>query len=94
MKTFILGIALFIGGIVGYVGWFIACGFTIEPLVSDCVYSALSVEEWTTAFVFAMLALSGLLLCIIECLKDYSNARKERAKKSQEQGNANIQSTS
>lgn len=70
MKKFILGIALFIAGIIGFVGWIIACVLKIQPGSISVVFNSLNGSDMVITGIFVVMALVGLILSIIESKKE------------------------
>lgn len=68
MKRFILGIALFLGGIIGWAGWIIACMVIIQPGGVSSVASGLASSGMLVAALFLLLAAGGLVLAVYDML--------------------------
>ena len=46
MKKVITGAAMLISGVIGFVGWFIACALTVQPGARSRVWGCLNGMEW------------------------------------------------
>ena len=64
MKTVITGAAMLISGVIGFVGWFIACALTVQPGARSRVWGCLNGMEWIPVIVFTVLSVCGLLLAL------------------------------
>jgi len=64
MKKVITGAAMLISGVIGFVGWFIACALTVQPGARSRVWGCLNGMEWIPVIVFTVLAVCGLLLAL------------------------------
>ena len=69
MKKVITGAAMLLSGVIGLVGWFIACALTVQPGARSRVWGCLNGMEWIPVIVFAVLAIYGLVLAL-KCCKD------------------------
>ena len=69
MKKVITGAAMLLSGVIGLVGWFIACALTVQPGARSRVWGCLDGGEWIPVIVFAALAIYGLVL-VLKCYKD------------------------
>ena len=69
MKKVITGAAMLLSGVIGVVGWFIACALTVQPGARSRVWGCLNGGEWIPVVVFAALAIYGLVLAL-KCCKD------------------------
>lgn len=72
MKKLLLFITIFIGGLIGVLGWIIANVLLIQPGGVSSVLSALrsSTGGVPILLLFVVMAISGLLLAILEIIKD------------------------
>ena len=64
MKKVITGATMLISGVIGFVGWFIACALTVQPGARSRVWGCLNGMEWIPVIVFTVLAVYGLLLAL------------------------------
>jgi len=55
---------MLISGVIGFVGWFIACALTVQPGARSRVWGCLNGMEWIPVIVFTVLAVCGLLLAL------------------------------
>ena len=69
MKKVITGAAMLLSGVIGVVGWFIACALTVQPGARSRVWGCLNGGEWIPVVEFAALAIYGLVLAL-KCCKD------------------------
>ena len=70
MKKFLLGCFMFLGGIVGFVGWMTACA-TLKGGGIRNVFGALSsTTDHAMVILFAIMAVGGFVLAISEIKKD------------------------
>lgn len=53
---------MLISGVIGFVGWFIACALTVQPGARSRVWGCLNGMEWITVIAFTVLAVYGLPL--------------------------------
>ncbi|MBQ8278695.1 MAG: hypothetical protein IJZ23_02535 [Roseburia sp.] len=67
MKKVITGVAMLLSGVIGFVGWFIACALTVQPGARSRVWGCLNGMEWIPVIVFAVLAIYGLVLALKSC---------------------------
>lgn len=67
MKKVIFGAAMLISGVIGLVGWFIACALTVQPGARSRVWGCLDSMEWIPVIVFAALAVYGLVVAMKNC---------------------------
>ena len=67
MKKVIFGAAMLISGVIGLVGWFIACALTVQPGARSRVWGCLDGMEWIPVIVFATLAVYGLVIAMKNC---------------------------
>lgn len=67
MKKVIIGAAMLISGVIGLVGWFIACAITVQPGAKSRVWGCLNGMEWFPVIVFTALAVYGLILALKNC---------------------------
>lgn len=71
MKRFILGISLFIGGIIGGSGWIIANMILFSTGGVSSVASGLSTSGgWFMAGLFAIMSITGLGIAIYDMIHD------------------------
>lgn len=69
MKKFILSCFVFLAGVVGAIGWLIACAAKVDGGISTvlaCVYGM----DWAFIVAFLLLALAGLILAVMEAGKE------------------------
>ena len=64
MKKVILGATMLISGVVGVVGWFIACALTVQPGARSRVWGCLDGLEWVPVILFAAMAVYGLYMAM------------------------------
>lgn len=64
MKKVISGAAMLISGVIGFVGWFIACALTVQPGARSRVWGCLNGMEWIPVIAFTVLAVCGLVLAL------------------------------
>ena len=67
MKKVILGATMLISGVIGLVGWFIACALTVQPGARSRVWGCLNGMEWFPVIVFVVLAVYGLVIAMKNC---------------------------
>ena len=67
MKKVVIGAAMLLSGVIGLVGWFIACALTVQPGARSRVWGCLDGMEWLPVIVFSALAASGLILALKNC---------------------------
>ena len=67
MKKVIIGATMLLSGVIGLVGWFIACALTVQPGARSRVWGCLDGMEWIPVIVFVALAAYGLLLALKNC---------------------------
>lgn len=67
MKKVVIGAAMLLSGVIGLVGWFIACTLTVKPRGRSRVWGCLDGMEWLPVIVFAALAIYGLILALKSC---------------------------
>ena len=67
MKRVIIGAAMLISGVIGFVGWFIACALTVQPGARSRVWGCLDGMEWVPVIIFAALAVYGLVVALRNC---------------------------
>ena len=67
MKKVILGAAMLISGVIGLVGWVIACALTVQPGARSRVWGCLNGMEWFPVIVFVVLAVYGLVIAMKNC---------------------------
>ncbi len=70
MKKFILGISLFVGGIIGFVGWTISNAIIYTGLPGIGLVGSLKSSELLVLGVFVVMGLVGLFISFFECKKD------------------------
>ena len=64
---FLLGAVLFEGGIIGFVGWAIACSNLVQPGARSDLFSLFDLMRPLSGFIwqgFAVMAVFGLVLCV------------------------------
>ena len=64
---FLLGAVLFEGGIIGFMGWAIACSNLVQPGARSSLFSLFSLMGPLSSLVwlgFAVMAVFGLVLCV------------------------------
>lgn len=64
MKKVIAGAAMLLSGVIGFVGWFIACALTVQPGAWSRVWRCFDGAEWIPVIVFLALAVYGLVLLL------------------------------
>ena len=64
MKKVIIGAAMLLSGVIGFVGWFIACALTVQPGARSRVWGCVNGGEWIPAIVFAALAVYGFFIAL------------------------------
>ena len=67
MKKVVIGAAMLISGVIGLVGWFIACALTVQPGGRNRVWGCLDGMEWLPVIAFTVLAVYGLVLALKNC---------------------------
>ena len=67
MKKVIIGAVMLLSGVIGLVGWFIACALTVQPGARSRVWGCLNGLEWGPVIVFTVLAVYGLILALKNC---------------------------
>ena len=67
MKKVIIGAAMLLSGVIGLVGWFIACALTVQPGARSRVWGCLNGMECIPVIVFAVLVIYGLVLALKNC---------------------------
>lgn len=70
MKKMIFGLGLLLSGIIGFTGWCIAAIQTVEPGARSSILGCLNGEEWIVLLIFAVMAVVGLLISVVEFRKD------------------------
>ncbi|MBD5527481.1 MAG: hypothetical protein HDR02_03605 [Lachnospiraceae bacterium] len=70
MKKMVFGIGLLLSGIIGFVGWCIAAVLLVEPGARSRILGCLNGEEWIVLLIFAVMAVAGLIISVIELKKD------------------------
>lgn len=70
MKKFIFGCTLLLAGIIGFVGWMNACVNKIGPGARTEVIGCFNGTDELFAIVFVVMALTGLVITIIELRKE------------------------
>ena len=69
MKKFILSCFVFLAGVIGAVGWLIACAAKVAGGKS-VVFSCVRGIDWAFIIAFSVIALLGLISAIIEVRKE------------------------
>ena len=67
MKRVVIGTAMLLSGVIGLVGWFIACALTVQPGARSRVWGCLDGMEWLPVIVFSALAAYGLIVALKSC---------------------------
>ena len=67
MKRVVIGAAMLLSGVIGLVGWFIACALTVQPGARSRVWGCLDSMEWLPVIVFSALAAYGLIVALKSC---------------------------
>ena len=67
MKKVITGAAMLLSGVIGLVGWFIACALTVQPGARSRVWGCLDGLEWLPVIVFTAMAVCGLVFAVKNC---------------------------
>ena len=70
MKKMVFGLGLLLSGIIGFVGWCIAAVLTVQPGAGSRILGCLNGEEWIGLLIFAVMAVAGLIISVIELKKD------------------------
>ena len=70
MKKLILGSALLISGVIGFVGWCIAAAQKVEPGAVSNILGCFNGIEWIVLAVFAIMAVVGLFIAIKGAAQD------------------------
>lgn len=70
MKKVIAGAAMLLSGVIGLVGWFIACAITVQPGARSRVWGCLDGMEWVPVVAFTVLAVCGLILALKNAKSD------------------------
>ncbi len=70
MKKVIAGAAMLLSGVIGLVGWFIACAITVQPGARSRVWGCLDGMEWAPVIIFTALAVYGLILALKNAKSD------------------------
>lgn len=71
MKKFLLGISLFFGGIIGFVGWIISNAIIFNGLTGIGFMGYLNgASELLVLGIFLVMGLVGLFISFLECKKD------------------------
>ena len=70
MKKMILGSGLLLSGIIGFAGWCIAATQTVQPGARSSVLGCLNGSDWIIFSFFAAMIISGLVIAVIEFMKD------------------------
>lgn len=69
MKKFLLGCFVFLGGIIGFVGWIIACATLKSGGIRDVLGSLSSTTDYVIVIFFAIMAVGGICVAISEMKK-------------------------
>lgn len=69
MKKIILGASMLLSGIIGFVGWIIACVIKVQPGSNSQVIGCLYGTDYIVAAIFLVLAIVGLFITISEAKK-------------------------
>lgn len=64
MKKLLFALGLFLGGIIGFVGWSIAVVQKTQPGSNSTVFGCFHGIDWLVLAIYAALSLVGLLLAI------------------------------
>lgn len=70
MKKMIFGLGLLLSGTIGFAGWCIAAVQKTEPGARSRILGCLIGEEWIVLLIFTMMAVAGLIISVIEYLKN------------------------
>lgn len=70
MKKFILGVSMLLSGVIGFVGWIIACVIKVQPGSNSQVIACLNGTDYIFAAIFLILAIIGLFVAIFETKKE------------------------
>lgn len=70
MKKVISGATMLLSGVIGFVGWFIACALTVQPGARSRVWGCLNGMEWVPVIVFVLLAAYGMVLVLNSIKED------------------------
>ena len=65
LKNMIFGCSLMLGGVIGLVGWSIACSATVQHGAVSSVFSAINtVDEYFVFILFLLMLISGIIYSI------------------------------
>lgn len=70
MKKFILGISMFLGGIIGAVGWMISCAIINQNLSGFELIEVLYRSDLIIFVIFVVMTLVGLVISFLQCRKE------------------------
>lgn len=70
MRKFILGISLFFGGIIGFIGWVISIVINNGGMRGLSIIEILEGSDLLVSGIFISLVLIGLFISLFECKKD------------------------
>ncbi len=78
MKKVILGAFMLLSGVIGFVGWMIACVLTVQPGATSYVWFSLDESEWITAIGFVALAVIGFLMAFKEVKREEGDSHEKK----------------
>lgn len=70
MKKMFFGLGLLLSGVIGFAGWCIAATGMVEPGSRSDIWGCLNSSDWIVLFVFAVMAVAGLVISAVEFKKD------------------------
>lgn len=70
MQKIILGSTMLLSGVIGFVGWIIACVIKVQPGSNSQVIGCLYGTDYIFAIIFLVLAIMGLFITISEVKKE------------------------
>lgn len=70
MRKFILGISLFFGGIIGFIGWVIASIINSVDMRGLLILETLEGSDLLICGIFIAISLIGFIISFYECKKD------------------------
>ncbi len=70
MQKIILGATMLLCGVIGFVGWIIACVIKVEPGSNSQVIGCLYGTDYIFVIIFLILAVMGLFIAVSEVKKE------------------------
>lgn len=70
MEKMVFGLGLLLSGIIGFTGWCIAAVQKVEPGARSRILGCVNGEEWIVLSLFAVMAVAGLIISVIEFKKE------------------------